>query len=313
MRKYGSILDYRQKELTPELWIDNKLKSSVKQFIVDSVLDFFEEIDIPELGVAIESIYIGSSLATYYYTSTSDLDVKVIIDCFELDFNPFKTEDELMEYLVDKGRKSIFTTRMIPGTNHPMDFYFYSTTEFYPITLIKYDSLYDVILGDWLKEPEEPLASLAPGVILEKAKDKAAPYLNKLTVDIAKTKRDVVDFNILKDYLKSLDIDDLDLVRKEFSSALEKITTSVQQLITDKEVIKQLRKKAFKKEELQSDLEFLLGSLNYSDGNLIFKVLQRYGYMKILASVEDLYEQKGVKPSTIDELEDTLDGTNSST
>lgn len=306
--KHSSILDYKHKELSDAIWIDNKLKYHIRKFIEESLIEFFEDIKLTSLYHCIDSIYIGSSLATYYYTPTSDLDIKVVLDCSQLEKNPFSTVEELTEYLIEQGRNSNWLTRLLPGTYHPMDFYFYSIEEFYPISLIKYDSLYDVLLNDWLKEPEEPLTGLAPNVILDKAKEKASFFLSKITLDIARAKRDIIDFNILKDYLKSLDVDDLVLIKKEFNRILDNINDSVEQLVKDKNLVKTLRKKGFKKEELSSDLELLLGSLNYSDENLIFKILQRYGYMKILSEIEDLYEEKGVQLDTIDELEDILDG-----
>lgn len=303
-KKTSSILDYKQPNLSPAIWVDGNIKYEVKEFILDSIIDFFDDVDMMDLSTCIESIYIGSSLATYYYTPTSDLDVKVILDCVDLDYTG--NIDELMEHLVKLGRESADLTRMIPGTYHPLDVYFYSTNEFYPITLIKYDSLYDVIAGEWLKEPEEPLKGLSPSIILEKAKQKANPYLKKVTLDIAKAKRDIIDFCIIRDFLKTLDGDDLSTIKDEFTRIVETLTDSIEQLIEDKTLIKSLRKKSFNKKELTTDLEYLLGSLNYSDGNLIFKVLQRYGYMRILAEVEDIYEKKGLTSKSVKEIQDTL-------
>ncbi len=42
-----------------------------------------------------------------------------------------------------------------------------------------------------------------------------------------------------------------------------------------------------------------MGSLNYGDGNLIFKILQRYGYIKILKNISDLKNKVSLNKKSI--------------
>jgi len=119
---------------------------------------------------------------------------------------------------------------------------------------------------------------------------------------MAEARRDSVDFLILKDHMKMLDKDDLQQFKEDLEISLERLNASVEMLVEDRGLIKDLRKKTFKKDELRSHLEKMMGSLNYADGNLIFKILQRYGYMSILSEIKKIYADKKVTPKEVEEV-----------
>lgn len=314
MYKYSSILDYQHDELDSSIWKNGKLRPSVERFIYSSVESFFEMNDISNSYEFLSGIYIGSSLATYFYTQYSDLDIKIIVDIPILrKYNPqynHLDDADLLNTLIDLGRSSVWLTAMIPGTYHELDGYFYSTDEFIITNLIKYDSLYSVFEDKWIKEPTKLMNGYSPTLILEFAKEKASMYINKLSIDIAKAKRDCIDFLVFKDYIKTLDNDDLKKVYGTFNTLLKNINNSLEELVEDRELIKELRKKAFSKKELTTSLEKLMGSLNYSDGNLIFKLLQRYGYMRILTEIKLLLKNRNVTVNTVDDVLEILEDSN---
>ena len=98
-----------------------------------------------------------------------------------------------------------------------------------------------------------------------------------------------------------MDNDDLKSLYSEYERLFDDMNDSLEELIADREKIKLLRKKCFVKEELSSDLEKLMGSHNYGDGNLVYKILQRYGYMKILTEIKELFEKRGIDMSSLEE------------
>lgn len=313
MAKRGSILDYRKDKLDPEIWRPgDKLKDGIKRFISFSITGFFEDNGISGYKEFLHSIFIGSSLATYFYSEDSDLDIKIVIDLEKfISLNPDYTatpQDEVLDKLTDMGRDSLWLSAIIPGTLHVLDSYFYSTDEFYPANLLKYDSLYSVLDDTWVKEPKQVMGGYSPGYILELAKQKAKPYIDKITLDIARAQRDTIDFLVLKDYIKGLDSEDLISLFGEFKRIVNGINDSVEALLTDRELAKELRKDAFSKKELTSQMEKIMGSLNYSDGNLIFKILQRYGYMRVLSEIYQVFKGKKVTSKSVEELVEILNG-----
>jgi hypothetical protein len=95
--------------------------------------------------------------------------------------------------------------------------------------------------------------------------------------------------------MKNLEEDDLRELSIDFKNSLETLNQDIEDLVQDKEIVKEVRKKEFSRQDLKSHLEQLMGSLNYSDGNVIFKLIQRYGYLKILVEIATMFKHKRVK------------------
>lgn len=305
-----SILDYEHNNLCPEIWDkDNNIKSGIKNFIYNSIDMFFLKEGINGDISFVEGILVASSLATYYYVDTSDLDVKIIINIpLFKKYNPkyYDIDDaDLCEHLVDLGRESSWLTAVIPQTAHVLDVYFIDYNEFTEDKYIKYDSLYSISSNKWIKSPQKINTQGNPSYILDRAKEKAKDYLDQLSLDISQARRDVLDFYILMDYLKSLDEDEIFQFYDEIQERVDEINESVEVLLQDREMLKLLRKETFNKKELDSQLAQLMGSLNYADGNLIFKIVQRYGYMRILTDLKKLFKNKRItvdKIKTVDKI-----------
>ena len=308
MIKYSSILDYQQQDLSQDIWDLSfyGMKKSIKKFIYTSIKSFFDTENIEGYNDFITDIWVGSSLATYFYKEDTDLDIKIIVD-----INTFKklnpryhhmSTDELLDAIIESGRKSSQLTAMIPGTYHPIDAYFYSTSEASSINYMKYDSLYSVVKDEWYKKPKKLPKGLSPAYVLEQAKDRAQQFIEKLDKDIMNAKRDTIDFMILKDYIKNLEYDDLKQFEIYLKSSFEEVNQDISMLLKDRDIIKKLRSDVFHKDTLTSELSKLMGTFNFSDENIVFKLLQRYGYMKILSEIHELVETKGLTTKTINDI-----------
>ena len=302
-----SILDYQKDHLDSSIWDANeRIKPGVKSYILSALNGFFVSLDIEGYKDFVTDSFIASSLASFFYREDTDMDVKFIIDTnafikYNPDFKNFSSED-IIEYLIFEGRKSYWLTSQIPGTLHPLDVYFFPHTEDVPANIIKFDSLYHLSEDSWIKKPKKLQGKLSPSYILNYAKDKAHRYLEKISLDINKAKRDTIDFLILRDYIKDLDKDDIKNLRVDFKNALNNVNDSIEELIEDTEIIKNLRNEAFSKKELDDQLEKIMGSINYSDNNLIFKIIQRYGYLRILYEISQVIGTDEVTPEEIPQI-----------
>lgn len=312
MEKTASILDYQRKVLSPEIWENEKLKPSIKKFIYKSIEGFFVSSGLKGYKDFVSHLYIGSSLATYFYKDDSDLDIKIVVNIPVFKKNNPEYEDstgeDICDELIESGRMSSFLTAFIPGTFHPLDAYFFTEKEAERAALIKYDSLYNLITDEWIKKAKKLEGTLSSSYILNAAKNLAQQYIDKIVVDIDKAKRDSVDFLVLKDYMKTLDKEELKYVSTDFQTALDKINEDIDSLIKDREIAKNLRNTEFSRVGLKDDLEKLMGSLNYSKGNLIYKILQRYGYLRILFEIAALYKGVRVGPDDIINVYQILSG-----
>jgi len=302
-----SILDFKQKDLCDEIWgKDLRLLPEVQSFIVETITFFFKQNDVVGWMKYIDDMMIGSSLATFYYKKDSDFDIKVIIDAekiMRLNRITGITPHEYAQSLTKVGRKDYYLTNFIPGTQHQIDVYFYDVHEFYPIHFNKYDSLYSIKNNEWLEPPKDIFIDNNPQAVLDIAWEKAYPYIHAISEDILVAKKNIIDFILFEDYLKSLDGDDLQSIYPFFMKKFNEVNSNINELISDRDDLKAFRMEAFSKESLDSELEKLMGSYNYSEGNLIFKIAQRYGIMKILKEIDSKVEEDGVTP---DNAEDYL-------
>ena len=312
MNKQASILDYQRTILCPEIWEDDKIRPYIKSYIYKALMGFFTSINIKAANEFVSHLFIGSSLATYFYRDDSDLDIKVVINIgnfksYNIEYTD-STGDDICDELIEAGRKSHFLTDFIPGTLHPLDFYFFTEEEAGESSLIKYDSLYNLITDKWIKEPKKFEGRLSSSYVLNYAKEKAQKYIEKIVIDIETAKRDSIDFLVLRDYMKTLDKDDLAALHTDIKTSLEKVNRDIEEINNDRNIAKILRKSEFTKKELNSDLEKLMGSINYSQGNLIYKILQRYGYLKIIFEIYALYKNTYLTANDIVNIYQILSG-----
>lgn len=287
-----SLLDYQQNTLCKNIFKGTVLREGVKQFIINQIKLFFDSQDIEGCDKWVDDLCIASSLSTFLYTETSDLDVKIIVDMKKFhEYNnrfDYLDDDDMLDKLTDDGRESSFLTSLLPQTQHNLDCYFYSSEELPEEHLERYDSLYSLKTG-WIKEPKK----ISPNFnILDTALEKAMPIIEELDLEIAAAKRNSINMILFLDYVRTLDKDDIDKVRKEFMKLYYKLTDSLKDLVEIREEVKQDRKDAFSKKELETELEKIMGSINYSNENLTFKLLQRYNYMKILSEINEIYKKK---------------------
>lgn len=296
--KIGSVVDYKQESLPKEIWDDQGLlQNNVREFIYMQTSLFFKRRNFTKYQKFIKGCFIASSLGSYYYTQYTDFDIKFVIDCTELrksneHLKLPENNEELLAQLIDLSRSSVELTEYVPGTYHALDCYFYDSTEDIIDNLLRYDSLYSVGPNEWLKKPKPLPKDLPHDFVLQKAKEFAQPYIERISQNIEKLKIDSIDFMLLKDYIKNIDKESMEQFKYYVEEQLNVIDDDLDALIEDKELLKKLRKNNYSKDGLTTELENIGGSLNYGTGNIIFKVMQRYGYLKILNEIKNHFEDK---------------------
>src|SRR5271157_2519089 len=194
-----NILDPIKNELTPELWDKNrKLKKSVKVHILkmlETVLkNFTSKKPI--------SVMVHGSLTGYQYIKNSDLDVMFTIDM---------TDEEVKEM-----RSKLPRDMILPGTDHPLNWFGGNT-----LTLNRADEVrYDVLKDRWVVKPKElkgntPAAQITSyRVVIEMARF----FLSGLDSIITEYNADKMAYN---KYLKYLEIANNDEDKKSLTDLLK--------------------------------------------------------------------------------------------
>lgn len=133
---------YYNEILNPDFWNDDKeFNKRIEGKLMTIAFDFFDSL---ELETEVKDIQLTGSLANYNYTDKSDLDVHILID-----FNDINYDDELVKKALD-GQRFIWNTRHnITIKGHDVEVYLQDVKE--PHTS---SGLYSLMDSKWVVEPD---------------------------------------------------------------------------------------------------------------------------------------------------------------
>jgi hypothetical protein len=305
----GSLIDYPHAGLPTILWQKDEvgkyqLKPEVGEDIRDKVVACLNEcLNSPETWMV--RLLMGSSIATQFYGSTTDIDIKVVIDedAFK-EANPgargksgWDLENWALEQL--KGHDSALKI-----DQHPFELFIVPAKEADDPTFLKrFDVLYDITNGVWIKEPKlvDPLTysrkeMVGPGlkIALKQAED--------WDLTLGRIRRSLHELRLIEDYL-ALEPDeekkDLNAYRKRLFAEIVK---AVRKLQTEKQSVKDERGKEYKKE---TDREFI----NSMPMVIALKSLASWGYFsQIKGLTRYLDAHKTLVLEDVQPLMDLFDG-----
>ena len=256
-----SVLDPIHQELSKDLWNRNKkIRPAAKKFILDQLEEWLSLYTDKKP----ENIYIAGSMTGYQYTDTSDIDVNVII----------KLSDNKIKAL----SKFLPNGNPLPGTKHPVNYYV--TNKF---KLSKSGSLYDLLNDKWIVLPKKEKVNIHYKAILEVA----LSWMRKIDLDINELRRDVIEYKLYKHYLEESDLEiDIDEIEEHLEQKETEIKSDIDTIKITYHMIKKFRKEPFEDENYKGD--FLIQpegeelNANYTINNLIYKTLERFGYLDML-------------------------------
>lgn len=181
--KISEITVQYHKELNPKLWDGIKLKSEVREKLLQIVKEFIKFCDIPEFEPDV--IYMTGSLCAYNYTSGSDVDVHI-----KLDFNDFECP-EIVEQMFD-AKRDVFTDKFdITIYGFPVEVYVQDITD---------ENIaageYDLVKDKWLEKPQYSPPDINGREIKQKIKS--------LRRKIAKVVADEVGYKEAKGLMKRI-------------------------------------------------------------------------------------------------------------
>ena len=226
-----SIIDIPRRTYAPGVFDDAdtkdpKIKPSVKKLIDEQLKDF--EKDYPIIKVSL----IGSIL-TKRYRNDADLDINVLFDV-----QKEKQEEErvrLSKKYLSASNPDNIQGKEIPGTKHPINFYFITDKKTYDDQNEKADAVFDIETNKFIKRPEDFIFD--PNLYVKEFERK----VQELDVIKGELKRDIIDYNELQE-LKPNDILDL---QDKINEKLNEIESDIEQIIKIGDTIETERRAAF--------------------------------------------------------------------
>ena len=282
-----SIIDIPRRTYAPSVFDDEdtdnpKIKDSVLRLITEQFKEFESEYPILEYSL------IGSIL-TKRYRNDADLDINVLFDVPE-----DKREEERLrlskKYLSAASPDSI-QGKLIPGTKHPINYYFITDEETYDDQNKKADAVFDIKGQSFVKRPED--FEFNPNLYIRDFQKQ----VDKIDVLKGELKRDIIDYDELLE-LKPGEIKDLE---KRIKSKLNEIETDLEDLKDIGDTLDTERRAAFDKDMSPDEIK-TFSIKNRLPKNVVYKMLEKYHYLKFLKKCKMILDDGEVTDDEIDSL-----------
>lgn len=265
-----NVLDPVNKTLNKELFIDDKeiIKEKVKNFIIDNFLRWFEKMGFKKERV--KAFYIIGSSIGYQYTDTSDIDVTA--------------DTDLKEEEIDKLKNILPNNNLLLNTKHPVNYYLKTLKE----TEKDADVIYNLSKDIWIKKSKKEKIEVSASYMLEITKF----FMSGIQDRLAELERDKIELEIFKNYSP----EKIEISQKEIDQLISNKETEIKAdldaLYIAYHIIRGFRKEAFKDgEPFEVLIDINMKNPNYSVNNLVYKTLEKYGYLEKLEKAKEEREK----------------------
>ena len=282
-----SIIDIPRRTYAPGVFDDEdtdnpKIKDSVLRIITKQFEEFESEYPIIKYSL------IGSIL-TKRYRNDADLDINVLFDVPE-----DKREEERLrlskKYLASSNPDNI-QGKLIPGTKHPINYYFITDEETYDEQNLKADAVFDIKGQRFIKRPEK--FDFNPNLYMKDFQKQ----VDKIDIHKGELKRDIIDYDELME-LKPGEIKDLE---KRIKNKLNEIEHHIEKLKDIGTEVDAERRAAFDRDMTPDEIK-TFSIKNRLPANVVYKMLEKYHYLKLLKKCKKILDDGQVTDDEIDSL-----------
>ena len=287
-RVLESIIDFPQRDLDSQIWAKTPdgqyvLREDVKKAIMDYIKSY------PDFNLldAIKELHIVGSITTNLYGDTADIDVHIVPDESKI---PGDKEEFAKKVKKWSHRNPVYIGK------HPIELY----VQLNPYQDLLSDGCYDVLKDTWIKGPRIVDLDYNPYQVFKDVMDKVREYARQADIDLGELKRDVIDYQVIKNALSRLPTEYKEQLKAELEGKLQEIEDDIRQLLRDKKLWVELRHQASQPKSPGEALEDVLASKRWQDANATFKFLDRYGYIKLITMLEELLEDDKLEHSEVD-------------
>jgi hypothetical protein len=164
-KKVEIKLEYHE-NLNPKVWRNNKtIRPTILKALNDIAQEFYEFLDMPDLEL--EDILITGSSANYNWTSTSDIDLHLLVDVKQCE----KIYGKLVAQYFDAQRKVWADLHDLSIMGIPVELYVQDTTESHYST-----GTFSLMNNEWIEHPTQE----KPDIDKEYIKQKSAKLMKEI-------------------------------------------------------------------------------------------------------------------------------------
>jgi len=260
-----------------------KIKANVKALIDKQIEEFETEYPVVKTGL------IGSIL-TKRYRDDADLDINVLFDV------PVEKREEerlrLSKKYLSANNPDNIQGKLIPGTKHPINFYFITDMKTYNDQEKKADAVFDIEDNKFIKRPDD--FTFDPSLYIKDFEKK----VQEIDVVKGELKRDIIDYR----ELEGLTADDVLNLQDKINDKLEEIEDSIKDIIKIGDTVDAERRAAFDRDMSPDEIR-KYGIKNRLPKAVIYKMLEKYHYLKFYKKCKKILDDGKVTDKEIDDLE----------
>ena len=260
-----SVIDYKRKRKAPTIWDGDKIDPRVRAHILGMIKQNFPG--------AIGSFILGS-ITTKRYTRFSDVDVNVVMPK-RVDLGPYR-----------KIAKAINKSKpRFPGSPHVITFFIVHPSD-EKNAIQKTTGAYDLVSNKWLKNPDEI------GTDPKRMEGAFQGQIKDVDIAIGELNRDMRDITLIIEAFKEAPDNEKQKILIDLEEKKEEIEDDLKVLTEEYDEFHKARVASFEK-EVSSDGPSAAKKhlLNQTlPGNVVFKMMERYGYRDLLEKLRDIYK-----------------------
>ena len=289
--KLEAVIDIPRKGYAPSVF-DNantdspKMKSKIIGQIMKQFTEFKKEYPILDYSL------IGSIL-TKRYRDDADLDINVLFDV------PKEKQEEertrLSKLFLSTKNADNIQGKLIPGTNHPINYYFITDKATYDDQNKKADAVFDIGKNKFIKRPED--FTFDPSLYVSDFNKK----VQEIDVIKGELKRDIIDYKELKG-LSANDVLDL---QEKIKDKLEEIEDDIELIIKVGDDIDAERRKAFDTDMSPEEIR-QYGIKNRLPKAVIYKMLEKYHYITFYKYCKKILDDGVVTDKEIENMPEAV-------
>jgi len=282
-----SIIDIPRRTYAPGVFDDAdtpnpKIKASVKKLVDAQIKEFSKEYPVIKVGLV-------GSILTKRYRNDADLDFNILFDVPK-----DKQEDERLrlskQFLSAKNPDNI-QGKLIPGTKHPINYYLITDSKTYQDQEDKADAVFDYRNNKFIKRPEDYTFDI--NLYLKDFQKK----VDEIDVVKGELKRDIVDY----DELSELTPKDIVNLQDKIDGKLKEIETDIGDIIKIGDTVDAERRAAFDTDMSPDEIK-KYSIKNRLPKNVVYKMLEKYHYLKFYKKCKKILDDGKVTDAEIDSL-----------
>ena len=282
-----SIIDAPRRTYAPGVFddadtSDPKIKASVRKIVDAQIKEFAKEYPVIKIGLV-------GSILTKRYRNDADLDFNVLFDVPKE-----KQEDErinLSKKYLSASNPDNIQGKLIPGTEHPINYYLITSAETYKDQEDKADAVFDIENNKFTKRPDDYTFDM--NLYLKDFQKK----VDEIDVVKGELKRDIVDY----DELSELTPKDIVNLQDKIDGKLKEIEKDIQDIINIGDTVDVERRTAFDTDMSPDEIK-KYSIKNRLPKNVVYKMLEKYHYLKFWKKCKKILDDGKVTDAEIDSL-----------